>query len=46
MRPVTFLVAVLAVTPLSTVNAQDSPRVKPGDRVRVTAPALGEAANG
>ena len=35
MRPITFLVAVLAVTPLSTVNAQDSPQVKPGDRVRV-----------
>ncbi len=41
VRPITFLVAVLAATPLSTVNAQDSPQVKPGDRVRVTAPYLG-----
>ena len=36
MRPVTFLVVVLAVAPLSTVNAQGSIPVKPGDRVRVT----------
>ena len=35
MRPITFLVAVLAVTPLSTVNAQGSMPVKAGDRVRV-----------
>ncbi len=40
MRPVTFLVAVLAVTPLTRVTAQEPPPVKPGDRVRVTAPDL------
>ncbi len=35
MRPSTFLVAVLAVTPFTIVTAQDSVQVKPGDRVRV-----------
>ena len=48
MRPVTFLVAVLAVAPLLSVAAQEDPfrprrpgRVKPGDRVRVWAPEFG-----
>ncbi len=41
MRPVTFLVAVLAVTPLTRVTAQGPPPVKVGDRVRVTAPDMG-----
>jgi hypothetical protein len=36
----TLLVVVLAVTPCSTVLAQDSPPVTVGDRVRVTAPTL------
>ena len=37
MRPITFLVAVLAVAPLSSVSAQERPPpVKVGDRVRVT----------
>ena len=36
MRPITFLVAVLAVVPFNAVTAQDSLPVKPGDRVRVT----------
>ena len=38
MRPGTFLFALLAVAPLSIVTAQETPLVKPGDRVRVTAP--------
>ena len=42
MHPVTFLVATLAVAPLSSVTAQEQPPpVKVGDRVRVTAPGLG-----
>ena len=42
MRTITFLVAVLAVTPLSTVNAQQQPPpVKVGERVLITAPDLG-----
>ena len=36
MRPVTFLVAVLAVAPLTRVTAQERTPVKVGDRVRVT----------
>ncbi len=36
MRPVILLVAVLAVTPFTTVTAQDSPPVRPDDRVRIT----------
>lgn len=36
MRPVTFLVAVLVVAPLTRVTAQGPPPVKVGDRVRVT----------
>ncbi len=40
MRHITLLVVVLAVTPLTTVRAQDSLRVTVGDRVRVTAPTL------
>ncbi len=32
--------AVLAVAPLTRITAQESPPVKVGDRVRVTAPAL------
>ena len=35
MRRRTFLIAVLAVTPFTTVTAQDSMQVKPGDWVRV-----------
>ena len=38
MRPITFLVAVLAVAPLTRLIAQEPPPVKVGDRVRVTAP--------
>ncbi len=41
MRPITFLVAVLVVAPLTRVTAQAPPPVKVGDRVRVTAPDLG-----
>ncbi len=42
MRPFTFLVAVLAVAPFSSVTAQEQPPpVKVGDRVRVTAPDMG-----
>ena len=48
MRPITFLVVVLAVAPLPSVTAQEDPfrprrtvqRLKPGDRVRVTAADL------
>lgn len=36
MRPLTFLWAVLAVTPFTSVTAQYSVQVRPGDRVRVT----------
>ncbi len=36
MRSFTFLVAVLAVTPLTRVTAQEPPPVKVGDRVRVS----------
>ena len=36
MRPVTFLVAVLAVAPFSSVTAQEPTAVEPGKRVRVT----------
>ncbi len=36
MHPVTFLVVVLAVTPFTTVTAQDSLPVRAGDRVRIT----------
>ena len=35
MRPSTCVAAVLVVTPVATVAAQDSPPIKPGDRVRV-----------
>ncbi len=38
MRPVTFLVAILAVAPLTRVTAQEPPPVKVGAQVRVTAP--------
>jgi len=41
MRSITFLVAVLAVTPVTSVSGQQRPPVEPGDRVRVTAPDLG-----
>ena len=41
MRPLTFLFAILPVTPFTSVTAQQRLPVKPGDRVRVTAPALG-----
>ena len=40
MCPITLLLAVLAVTPFTSVAAQDSPPVRPGSRVRVTAPEL------
>ncbi len=40
MRPVTFLVAVLALAPLTHVTAQEPPPVNVGDRVRLTAPTL------
>lgn len=40
MRPITCLVAVLAVVPLTRVTAQDPPPVTVGTRVRVTAPDL------
>ncbi len=40
MRPITLLVAVLAVTPFIGVTAQQRLPVKPGDRVRITAPTL------
>ena len=38
MRYAAFVFAVLAVTPLARVTAQEPPPVKVGDRVRVTAP--------
>ena len=41
MRHATILVAILAFVPLTSVMAQEPPPVKPGDRVRVTAPDLG-----
>ncbi len=40
MRHITLLVVVLAVTPLTTVRAQDSLPVTVGDTVRITAPTL------
>ncbi len=41
MRPITFLVAVLAVTPFISVTARQRLPVELGDRVRITAPDLG-----
>ncbi len=41
MRHATILVAILAFVPLTRITAQEPPPVKVGDRVRVTAPALG-----
>ncbi len=38
MRSITFLLAVLAIAPLTTVAAQEPLRVKVDDRVRVTRP--------
>lgn len=40
MRPITLLVAVLAIVPLTRVTAQNPPPVTVGIRVRVTAPDL------
>ncbi len=40
MHPVTFLVTVLALAPLTSVTAQEPPPVKVSDRVRVTAADL------
>ncbi len=41
MRPITFFVAILAVTPFATVTAQQP--LSAGRRVRITAPGLGLA---
>ncbi len=40
MRPITFLLAILAVAPLTTVAAQELPLVIPGWRVRATVPTV------
>lgn len=40
MRHITLVVAVLAVTPVTNICAQDSPPITVNDRVRVTAPTL------